>query len=49
MYIDEFYKILPVEKVAKIFVAEKGFRDILTKMWREKKHHKGDEKKPEVK
>lgn len=40
MYIEEFYKILPIEKVAKIFVAEKGFRDILTKMWREKKHPK---------
>ncbi len=39
MYLEEFYKILPTEKVAKIFVAEKGFRDILTKMWRDKKHH----------
>ena len=49
MYVDEFYKILPTEKVAKIFVAEKGFRDILTKMWREKKHHQKEDKKPEVK
>lgn len=38
MYIEEFYKVLPTGKVAKIFVAEKGFRDMLTKMWREKKH-----------
>ncbi|MBO5804759.1 MAG: hypothetical protein J6R25_06810 [Bacteroidales bacterium] len=38
IYIEEFYKILPMEKVAKIFVAEKGFREILTNMWKEKKH-----------
>lgn len=38
IYLDEFYKILPTEKVAKIFVAEKGFRTILTNMWKEKKY-----------
>lgn len=55
MYIDEFYKILPTHKVAKIFVAEKGFRDILTKMWRDAKRkdsapqQKDSPKKPENK
>lgn len=53
MYIDEFYKILPTNKVAKIFTAEMGFRRILTNMWKEQKKSKHDEKgtpkKPEDK
>ena len=47
MYIEEFYKILPTDKVAKIFIAEKGFRNMLTQMWREKKHAR-NEKAPHV-
>ncbi|MBR2946973.1 MAG: hypothetical protein IKC17_00065 [Bacteroidales bacterium] len=34
LYIEEFYKILPVEKVAKIFLAEEEFRIKMIKMWR---------------
>ena len=48
VYIEEFYKILPVEKVAKIFVAEDGFRKKLTQMWREWYYEK-ETNKPEVK
>ncbi len=48
VYIEEFYKILPVEKVAKIFVAEDGFRKKLTQMWREWNYEK-ETKKPEGK
>lgn len=44
MYIDEFYKILPTNKVAKIFTAEVGFRKILTDMWKEQKKPKHDDK-----
>lgn len=34
LYIEEFYKILPVGKVAKIFLAEEEFRIKMIKMWR---------------
>lgn len=51
MYIDEFYKILPTAKVAKLFTAEVGFRKILTDMWKEQKKprhdHQDAPKKPE--
>lgn len=35
MYKDEFFKILSTEKVAKLYIAEDGFRRKLTKMWKE--------------
>lgn len=35
IYLEEFYKVLPVSKVAKIFAAESGFREILMNMWKE--------------
>lgn len=41
IYLEEFYKILPVEKVAKIFLAEEEFRVTMIKMWK-KGENKGD-------
>lgn len=40
MYLGEFYKILPVEKVARIYIAEDGFRKKLTEMWKEQSQKK---------
>lgn len=34
LYLDEFLKILPVEKVAKMYVAEEEFRAKMIKMWK---------------
>ena len=39
LYLDEFYKILPVKKVLKIYVAEEDFRIKMIKMWK-KPHDK---------
>lgn len=44
LYLEEFYKILPVEKVAKIFLAEEEFRINMIRMWerngnKEKSHN----------
>lgn len=37
-YIPEFYKILPTEKVAKIFTTESRFRMKMIEMWRHQNH-----------
>lgn len=37
LYLSEFYKILPVSKVAKFYLAEEGFRNKLTEMWKEQR------------
>ena len=34
LYLDEFLKILPVEKVAKMYIAEEEFRVKMIKMWK---------------
>lgn len=41
-YLNEFYKILPPEKVAKIYVAEEEFRMKMIHFWRNKE--RGEEK-----
>lgn len=46
VYLNEFYKILPTEKVAKLYIAEDGFRRKLTEMWKEKNQ---DRPKPDGK
>jgi len=38
VYIPEFYKILPTEKVAKIFTTENMFRMKMIDMWRHQNH-----------
>lgn len=38
LYRDEFYKILPVRKVLKIYVAEEDFRIKMINMWKKPKH-----------
>lgn len=38
LYLDEFLKILPVEKVAKMYVAEEDFRVKMIKMWKKPEH-----------
>lgn len=47
IYLQEFYKVLPTSKVAKIFAAESGFREILMNMWKEqhrKERHSSQKK-----
>lgn len=39
LYRDEFYKILPVRKVLKIYVAEEDFRVKMINMWKKPKHN----------
>lgn len=38
LYLEEFYKILPVKKVLKIYVAEEDFRVKMINMWKKPKH-----------
>lgn len=47
LYLDEFLKILPVEKVALMYVAEEDFRIKMIKMW--KKPDTEKEIKPDAK
>lgn len=44
LYIFEFYKIIPVEKVAKMYVAEEEFRQEMINIWRKDKKQDGDKK-----
>ncbi|HIZ85254.1 MAG TPA: hypothetical protein IAC04_02050 [Candidatus Coprenecus stercoravium] len=48
LYLDEFLKILPVEKVAAMYIAEEEFRAKMIKMWKkpESAHHTDHEKRP---
>ncbi len=41
LYLDEFLKILPVEKVALMYVAEEDFRIKMIKMWKKPGMEKG--------
>lgn len=51
LYIFEFYKIIPAEKVAKMYVAEEEFRQEMIDIWRKDKKNnddgKGSNPKPE--
>lgn len=42
LYLDEFLKILPAEKVMKMYIAEEDFRIKMIKMWKKP----GMEKEP---
>lgn len=44
LYMDEFLKVLPVEKVARMYVAEEDFRAKMIRMWK-----KPDQKDPKEK
>lgn len=46
LYLDEFLKILPVEKVAKMYIAEEDFRAKMIKMWK-KPGNDGDKERPD--
>jgi Spy/CpxP family protein refolding chaperone len=46
LYLDEFLKILPVDKVARMYIAEEEFRDKMIKMWK-KPGKDNDPQRPE--
>ena len=46
LYLEEFYKILPVEKVAKIFLAEEEFRINMIKMWKKNENKEKSHNNP---
>lgn len=48
LYLDEFLKILPVDKVARMYIAEEDFRAKMIKMWKkpESRHDPEHNRKP---